>query len=309
MLDEPDTKLKHDGVIYIETDEAYRNAISYQIKKRLKIKKRIRLTVFHTGYKDPKTIRKTMHNFKFLVTMTNEVKKINSKKYWQGIKEFINLNYESPETAKIIVLGDGAQYISTVEKHINVEFIIDRFHVIKKIKDCLRGPRYYKRYLFNKIRKAILKLNWNKVTKYLEWAYQLVKTEEAKGKLQEISNYLRTYYGAIQKWEYQENIGCRIESYIARIIKLMFRSKPKIFNEKTIYKVMLLKQLTANGINPFQELTEIKNLQVKNEQITWRWIFKKMNNPEVKQYNLPIFTASTLSNTKTLLKKIVYNYY
>ncbi|WP_425379347.1 UPF0236 family transposase-like protein [Spiroplasma endosymbiont of Polydrusus pterygomalis] len=67
----------------------------------------------------------------------------------QGIKEFINLNYESPETAKIIVLGDGAQYISTVEKHINVEFIIDRFHVIKKIKDCLRGPRYYKRYLFN----------------------------------------------------------------------------------------------------------------------------------------------------------------
>ncbi|WP_425378040.1 hypothetical protein [Spiroplasma endosymbiont of Polydrusus pterygomalis] len=93
MLYEPDTKLKHDGVIYIETDEAYRNAISYQIKKRLKIKKRIRLTVFHTGYKDPKTIRKTMHNVKFLVTMTNEVKKINSKKYWQGIKEFINLNY------------------------------------------------------------------------------------------------------------------------------------------------------------------------------------------------------------------------
>ncbi|WP_425378876.1 hypothetical protein [Spiroplasma endosymbiont of Polydrusus pterygomalis] len=89
----------------------------------------------------------------------------------------------------------------------------------------------------------------------------------------------------------------------------MFRSKPKIFNEKTIYKVMLLKQLTANGINPFQELTEIKNLQVKNEQITWRWIFKKMNNPEFKQYNLPILTASTLSNTKTLLKKIVYNYY
>ncbi|WP_425377940.1 hypothetical protein [Spiroplasma endosymbiont of Polydrusus pterygomalis] len=75
----------------------------------------------------------------------------------------------------------------------------------------------------------------------------------------------------------------------------MFRSKPKIFNEKTIYKVMLLK---ANGINPFQELTEIKNLQVKNEQITWRWIFKKMNNPEVKQYNLPIFTASTLSILK-----------
>ncbi|WP_425378424.1 hypothetical protein [Spiroplasma endosymbiont of Polydrusus pterygomalis] len=51
--------------------------------------------------------------------------------------------------------------------------------------------------------KAILKLNWNNVTKYLEWAYQLVKTEEAKGKLQEISNYLRTYYGAIKKWEYQ----------------------------------------------------------------------------------------------------------
>ncbi|WP_425378842.1 hypothetical protein [Spiroplasma endosymbiont of Polydrusus pterygomalis] len=48
------------------------------------------------------------------------------------------------------------------------------------------------------------------------------------------------------------DIQLGIESYIARIIKVMFRSKPKIFNEKTIYKVMLLKQLTANGINPFQ---------------------------------------------------------
>ncbi|WP_425378207.1 IS3 family transposase [Spiroplasma endosymbiont of Polydrusus pterygomalis] len=102
MLDEPDTKIKHDGVIYIETDEAYRNAISYQIKKRLKIKKRIRLTVFHTGYKDPKTIRKTMHNVKFLVTMTNEVKKINSKKYWQGIKEFINFTIWQLNKIKIV---------------------------------------------------------------------------------------------------------------------------------------------------------------------------------------------------------------
>jgi hypothetical protein len=74
-------KLTHNGLIYIETDETYKNAIKYEKGIRKLVKKRIRLTLIHTGYQDSTAKRKIIKNKKILITCVNEKENISSEKY------------------------------------------------------------------------------------------------------------------------------------------------------------------------------------------------------------------------------------
>jgi hypothetical protein len=141
ILETPVVKLKHNGVIYFENDDTFQNA---RCKGNILKLKAITMGVCHTGYVDENAKRKQMNNRRFFIKTSNEECNFNTEEYWKAVKKFIYLNYEDAENAHIVVVGDGAGKIRACEKWNDWEFIIDRFHIKKRVRDAVRGNSKYK---------------------------------------------------------------------------------------------------------------------------------------------------------------------
>jgi hypothetical protein len=165
------------------------------------------------------------------------------------------------------VLGDGAKYIVNSESFFAATFIIDRFHVSQALIRAFKRRDIYSRYFYVKLKFLLNNHEFDKFFNFLNTYKNQQKDSCLIKRLETLKTYIKNYQKYITRQNQPEFIGCRIEGYISHYIKVMFRSKPKIFNEKTISKIFLIKQFIFNGIDVFAEAKSEHQFNIKENQL------------------------------------------
>ncbi len=126
--------------INLAVDDSFHRIV--ENKKNYKVKNR--MLVLYLGKKDGKVYGKTN---------ILEVRKVNSagfniEQLAQIVKDVLSEVYK--KNLKIIVYGDGAKWIKNLSKKLDAIYILDKFHLIKKLSDLvsLKNNNSLNRFLF-----------------------------------------------------------------------------------------------------------------------------------------------------------------
>ncbi|WP_337897519.1 Mbov_0401 family ICE element transposase-like protein [Mesomycoplasma ovipneumoniae] len=228
--------------INLAVDDSFHRIV--ENKKNYKVKNR--MLVLYLGKKDGKVYGKTN---------ILEVRKVNSAGFSidqlaQIVKDIISEVYN--KNLKIIVYGDGAKWIRNLSKKLDGIYILDKFHLIKKLSDLvsLKNNNSLNRFLFeqkfpklyqklldyfeqNQSDKVVLELR--QIIKYLQTVlgkYPLLFSK-IKQKIEEAGQFLRYVISNIeainQLFSFQ-SARSFTESFVASLIKFNTKIKYSTFS-------------------------------------------------------------------------------
>ncbi|WP_341513408.1 Mbov_0401 family ICE element transposase-like protein [Mesomycoplasma ovipneumoniae] len=236
------TLASNQNYINLAVDDSFHRVV--ENKKTCKIKNR--MLVLYLGKKDGKVYGKTN---------ILEVRKVNSAGFSidqlaQIVKDIISEVYN--KNLKIIVYGDGAKWIRTLSKKLDAIYILDKFHLIKKLSDLvsLKNNNSLNRFLFeekfpklyqkllnyfeqNQSDKVVLELR--QIIKYLQTVlgkYPLLFSK-IKQKIEEAGQFLRYVISnleAIKQLFSFKSASSYTESFVANLIKFNTKIKYSTFS-------------------------------------------------------------------------------
>ncbi|MBG0730752.1 Mbov_0401 family ICE element transposase-like protein [Mycoplasma sp. 'Moose RK'] len=217
--------------INLAVDDSYSKIV--QNRKIFKVKNR--MLVLYLGKKNGKVFGKTN---------ILEVRKTNSPSFRidqlaEIVKDTIWRVYN--KNLKIIVYGDGAKWIKTLAKQLDGIYILDKFHLLKKLSDLVslknnsslnrilfkdKFPQLYQKLLgyFEKNQgdKVVFKLR--QIIKYLEiiatknpWLFSRIRQ-----KIEEVEDFLRyvmSNSAAVSQLFLFQNASSYTESFVANLVK------------------------------------------------------------------------------------------
>ncbi|WP_337903109.1 Mbov_0401 family ICE element transposase-like protein [Mesomycoplasma ovipneumoniae] len=228
--------------INLAVDDSFHRVV--ENKKTYKIKNR--MLVLYLGKQNGKVYGKTN---------ILEVRKVNSAGFSidqlaQIVKDIIRDIYK--KNLKIIVYGDGAKWIRNLSKKLDAIYILDKFHLIKKLSDLvsLKNNNSLNRFLFeekfpklyqklsdyfeqNQSDKVVLELR--QIIKYLQTVlgkYPLLFSK-IKQKIEEAGQFLRYVISnleAINQLFSFKSASSYTESFVASLIKFNTKIKYSTFS-------------------------------------------------------------------------------
>lgn len=228
--------------INLAVDDSFHRVV--ENKKTYKVKNR--MLVLYLGKKDGKVYGKTN---------ILEVRKINSagfniEQLAQIVKDIISEVYN--KNLKIIVYGDGAKWIKTLSKKLDGIYILDKFHLLKKLSDLvsLKNNNSLNRFLFEqKFPKLYQKLldyfeqnQSDRVVLELRQIIKYLKIESEKHpllftkirqKIEEAGQFLRYVISnleAINQLFSFKTASSYTESFVASLIKFNTKIKYSTFS-------------------------------------------------------------------------------
>ncbi|WNM15344.1 Mbov_0401 family ICE element transposase-like protein [Mesomycoplasma ovipneumoniae] len=231
----------------------------FENKKIYKVKNR--MLVLYLGKKDGKVYGKTN---------ILEVRKIGNKsqniyELAAKIKEIILQIYG--KKLDIVVYGDGATWIKTLSKHLGAIYILDKFHLLKKLSDLvsLKNNNSLNHFLFaqniqNFIKKLLNnfeKKQSNNVVLELRQIMKYLKIESEKHvrlfskisqKIEEVGNFcvvISNMEGINQLFSF-ENASSYTESFVANLIKFNIKIKYSSFSFGRYFNNLKLNHLYKN---------------------------------------------------------------
>ncbi|WP_434327597.1 Mbov_0401 family ICE element transposase-like protein [Mesomycoplasma hyopneumoniae] len=184
-----------------------------------------------------------------------EVRKINSAGFSidqlaKIVKDILRDVYR--KNLKIIVYGDGAKWIKTLSKKLGGIYILDKFHLIKKLSDLvsLKNNNSLNRFLFSqkfpKLYQKLLKyfeenqsnkvvLELRQIIKYLEITLEknLWLFSKITQKIEEVGEFLRYVISnmkAINQLFLFKNASSYTESFVASLVKFNTKIKYSTFS-------------------------------------------------------------------------------
>ncbi|WP_069097308.1 Mbov_0401 family ICE element transposase-like protein [Mesomycoplasma ovipneumoniae] len=228
--------------INLAVDDSFHRIV--ENKKFYKVKNR--MLVLYLGKKDGKVYGKTN---------ILEVRKVNSAGFSidqlaQIVKDIIREVYK--KNLKIIVYGDGAKWIRNLSKHLGAIYILDKFHLIKKLSDLvsLKNNNSLNRFLFeqkfsqlyqkllnyfeqNQSDKVVFELR--QIIKYLQTVLEkhpLLFTK-IRQKIEESGQFLRYVISnleAVNQLFCFQSASSFTESFVASLIKFNTKIKYSTFS-------------------------------------------------------------------------------
>ncbi|NYN91724.1 Mbov_0401 family ICE element transposase-like protein [Mesomycoplasma hyopneumoniae] len=247
LLDFKNLALKYDN-IHLAVDDCFHKII--ENKKVLKIKNR--MLVLYLGKENGKVFGKT----NILEIRKTGQKGQNIYQLAQKIKEKIFEIYG--KNLKPIIYGDGAFWIKNLSKALNGIYILDKFHLLKKLSDLfsLKNNNSLNRFLFKEnypqLYQKLLALfqehqtdkvveNLFKIIRYLEvflekniWLFS--KIREKIEQISEFRHYIIRNFRAVNQLFTYKNFGSYTEAFVAGLVKFNIKIKystysfPRFFN-------------------------------------------------------------------------------
>ncbi len=252
------TLASNQNYINLAIDDSFHRVV--ENRKTYKVKNR--MLVLYLGKKDGKVYGKTN---------ILEVRKVNSEGFSidqlaQIVKDIISEVYN--KNLKIIVYGDGAKWIRTLSKKLDAIYILDKFHLIKKLSDLvsLKNNNSLNRFLFeekfpklyqkllnyfeqNQSDKVVLELR--QIIKYLQTVlgkYPLLFSK-IKQKIEEAGHFLRYVISnleAIKQLFSFKSASSYTESFVASLIKFNTKIKYSSFSFDRYFNNLKLNHLIKN---------------------------------------------------------------
>ncbi|WP_069096938.1 Mbov_0401 family ICE element transposase-like protein [Mesomycoplasma ovipneumoniae] len=252
------TLASNQNYINLAVDDLFHRIV--ENRKIYKVKNR--MLVLYLGKRNGKVYGKTN---------ILEVRKIGNKT--QNIYELVAKIKETilqiyGKKLDIVVYGDGAPWIKTLSKHLGAIYILDKFHLLKKLSDLvslknnnplnhfLFGQKYPK--LYQKLLNYFEKKQSNEVVLELRQIMKYLKIESEKHvllfskisqKIEEVGEFLRYVISnieAINQLFSFENASSYTESFVASLVKFNIKIKYSSFSFDRYFNNLKLNHLYKN---------------------------------------------------------------
>ncbi|WP_338979878.1 hypothetical protein [Spiroplasma endosymbiont of Lasioglossum malachurum] len=142
--------------------------------------------------------------------------------------------------------GDGATYLKSTANYLNIDYAVDKWHPLQKLKQVFivgKGKRTKENN--KKLNYAYYKLflngNYYKLLDYL-------KENNADEKIYE---YFKNNKKGIENQNAIWNIGCSAESDVYHLIKSISNNNAKIYSKEAFFNLLKLKQARINKLKIF----------------------------------------------------------
>ncbi|WP_420372514.1 Mbov_0401 family ICE element transposase-like protein [Mesomycoplasma ovipneumoniae] len=252
------TLASNQNYINLAVDDSFHRVI--ENRKIYKVKNR--MLVLYLGKRNGKVYGKTnILEVRKIGNRTQNIYELAAK-----IKEIILQIYG--KKLDIVVYGDGATWIKTLSKHLGAIYILDKFHLLKKLSDLvslknnnslnhfLFGQKYPK--LYQKLLNYFEKKQSNEVVLELRKIMKYLKIESEKHvrlftkisqKIEEVGEFLRYVISnieAIKQLFSFENASSCTESFVASLVKFNIKIKYSSFSFDRYFNNLKLNHLFKN---------------------------------------------------------------
>ncbi|UVO16263.1 Mbov_0401 family ICE element transposase-like protein [Mesomycoplasma ovipneumoniae] len=252
------TLASNQNYINLAVDDSFHRVV--ENRKIYKVKNR--MLVLYLGKRNGKVYGKTnILEVRKIGNRTQNIYELAAK-----IKEIILQIYG--KKLDIVVYGDGAPWIKTLAKHLGAIYILDKFHLLKKLSDLvslknnnslnhfLFGQKYPK--LYQKLLNYFEKKQSNEVVLELRQIMKYLKIESEKyvwlfskisQKIEEVGEFLRYVISnmeAIKQLFSFENASSYTESFVASLVKFNIKIKYSSFSFDRYFNNLKLNHLYKN---------------------------------------------------------------
>ncbi|MDW2930899.1 hypothetical protein R7X80_03505 [Mesomycoplasma ovipneumoniae] len=252
------TLASNQNYINLAVDDSFHRVV--ENRKIYKVKNR--MLVLYLGKRNGKVYGKTnILEVRKIGNRTQNIYELAAK-----IKEIILQIYG--KKLDIVVYGDGAPWIKTLSKHLGAIYILDKFHLLKKLSDLvslknnnslnhfLFGQKYPK--LYQKLLNYFEKKQSNEVVLELRQIMKYLKIESEKyvwlfskisQKIEEVGEFLRYVISnmeAIKQLFSFENASSYTESFVASLVKFNIKIKYSSFSFDRYFNNLKLNHLYKN---------------------------------------------------------------
>ena len=262
-------------VLYINLDEDH-VAVQKSLNRKLQCK---------IGYVYEDVVKVCKNRYKLTNKHTicgTYLKSSGNRAFYEKINEYIECNYDTDYLEKVIVYGDGANWIKACEEYLpKCEFRLDKFHLMKSILEATRTTGFNSKRLKKNILRCLYEENKEMLIDLLDDALKLSNKQE---KILTTRDYLINNWDAIQTTlNATDGSGCSAEGNVSHILSARLSQKGMGWCEHNADVIGKLRGIQANDEEKaFVKIAETYYYQrthycENSEVITYRYIV----NPKV----------------------------
>ncbi|MDW2923320.1 Mbov_0401 family ICE element transposase-like protein [Mesomycoplasma ovipneumoniae] len=252
------TLASNQSYINLAVDDSFHRVV--ENRKTYKVKNR--MLVLYLGKRNGKVYGKTnILQVRKIGNRTQNIYELAAK-----IKEIILQIYG--KKLDIVVYGDGAPWIKTLSKHLGAIYILDKFHLLKKLSDLVslknnnslnhflfaqKYPKLYQKLLnyFEKKQSNDVVLELRQIMKYLkiESETHVLLFSKISQKIEEVGEFLRYVISNMeainQLFSFESASSCT-ESFVASLVKFNIKIKYSSFSFDRYFNNLKLNHLYKN---------------------------------------------------------------
>ena len=322
--DVPGEKIKTDKeFIYLGLDDTYTNL--FKAKKQI-VKNMVRVAFLHTGIDWNKSTvkRKFLENKRLLMLLkTSNSTEFTITKFKDVLWKFITNNYNLTNK-KLIVMGDGAEWIKELAKDFHSDYVLDEFHLMAKVHKCFSFRRLSKDSkkklteeeiqkkaiyadLYALVRKGEVDLIIEYIRPLLRKSHQelLPFLKDKKSDINKLLTYIIRNKEGIANYKNKYYIGSQTESQISHNVKALKSYGAKAYSELTFSNMLSMRMAKVNEWDPIGLIVEEHEHQVMRSIEYFRqniWTKENTNKIEYepKQGSVPILGWRNTGLTKMI---------
>lgn len=279
--------------LYVQADEHYVSTQKQKNKKKVMIKQ---VTLFE----EITPLSKNRNQLKNRWIITQHYQETNQQ-FYTRIQDLIHESYTNQQEIKLILRGDGANWIKNLGDTVGAQFYIDGFHYKQELHRCC--PKEYKKN--GSLLLTYLKENNIQEFKQILLAMHGVKQiEQLSESLQNSIQYVINHSSSFFKAQALKLPGCSAEGHISHYLASQLTRHPKGYNPQIAHTLAALISMNHNNIPIAHYLKKYKDTTYKPsiEPILLASYYNK-NKPSDYEKNYQL----NLSDKPTLQKELMRN--
>ncbi|WDA53803.1 MAG: hypothetical protein PPFGHCPK_01287 [Spiroplasma endosymbiont of Drosophila atripex] len=230
--------------IYIQSDESYNNLIDNKKKRKF----RHRTVSISTGFDLNKSNdnRHVLENKYIYVISTRKGQRISKKEFAKSIITTLDNLFIDYSNRNLKLTGDGASYLKSTANYLKIDYAVDKWHPLQKLKQVFIVGKGKRTKENNK------KLNYAYYELFLNGCYYKLLDYLKKNNADEkIYEYFKNNKEGIRNQNAIWNIGCSAESDVYHLIKSISNNNAKIYSKEAFFNLLKLKQARINKLKVF----------------------------------------------------------
>ena len=230
--------------IYIQSDESYNNLIDNKKKRKF----RHRTVSISTGFDLNKSTdnRHVLENKYIFVLSTRKGQRITKKEFAKSIITNLDNIFIGYTNENLKLTGDGASYLKSTANYLKIDYAVDKWHPLQKLKQVFIVGKDKRTNQNNK------KLNYAYYELFLNGNYyKLLDYLKENNADEKIYNYFKNNKQGIINQSASWNIGCSAESDVYHLIKSISNNNAKIYSKEAFFNLLKLKQARINKLKVF----------------------------------------------------------
>jgi hypothetical protein len=210
---------------------------------------------------------------------------------WQEAAEWIYAVYDVDKIEKIYLHGDGATWIKTGLSYLpKVQFVLDRYHLNKAIKEVSRGDEL----VCAKLKDAVTEADKEYLREICRELRKNAENEKVKEKVDNFRNYIITNWDGIVAYQEEGSRGSNTEGHVSHVLSSRLSSRPSGWSRGGLKAMAELRAYCCSG-------GHIGTKHIKKSEESYK-VTKKILNKVSKSYRIAskemIHNITVLNNGK-----------